>query len=192
MSIALSNQSRPSGQSKGQLSGLRRQGWIPAVLYGSQKESVCFSVEAKSFLREMEKPGIRTRVFDLGSLGIALVKEIQFKPTRDVPVHVDFLRLSDRVVVSVPLRFVHGERCPGIKRGGVLNVIHYTLDLSVPSHQIPHELEVNLSGMDIGQTVHLKDVPLPEGSRVLHVQIDESIVSIVAPSGLMESLKEEA
>lgn len=192
MSISIAVQARKVNQSKGELSALRKEGWIPCVIYGNNQEPCTLSVLTKPFLKELEKPGIRTRVFNLESFGMALVKEMQFHPTKDIPIHIDFLRLSDRVTVSVPLKFIHEDRSPGMKRGGVLNVIHYALDLSVPSHHIPHELCIDLTGKEIGQTIHLQDVQLPEDSRILHVQQDESIASIVAPSGIVESLKDSA
>lgn len=124
--------------------------------------------------------------------GMVLVKDMAFLPTKDTPIHIDFLRLKERMVVSVPLRFTHEEKSPGIKRGGVLNIIHYTLELSVLSKSIPQEILVDLTGMDIGQTLQLNQITLPEGAKALHVSEDEGIVSVVAPSGLTESLKEES
>lgn len=192
MPISIAIQSRKMNQTKGELSCLRKEGWIPCVIYGNHQEPAVFSILAKPFVKELEKPGIRTRVFNLGSFGMALVKDMQFHPTEDLPIHIDFLRLSDQVTVSVPLRFIHEDRSPGMKRGGVLNVIHYTLDLCVASHHIPHELCIDLTGKDIGQTIHLKDIELPQECKVLHVQPDESVVSIVAPSGIVESLKDSS
>ncbi len=192
MSISIAIQARKANQTKGELSALRQEGWIPCVIYGNNQEPFTLSILAKPFVKELEKPGIRTHVFNLGSFGMALIKDMQFHPTKDIPIHIDFLRLSDRVTVSVPLKFVHEDRSPGMKRGGVLNVIHYALDLSVPSHHIPHELCIDLTGREIGQTIHLKDIELPEDSKILHVQQDESIASIVAPSGIVESLKESS
>jgi large subunit ribosomal protein L25 len=181
-------QSRPFHQTKGQLGTLRKEGWIPAVVYGGDQAPQGVSVFAKQFLKELTSPGIYTRVFHLEGLGDMLVKAMDFPATKDTPRHIDFLRLTDRVVVTVPLHFTHENQAPGIKRGGLLNIIQHTLDISMLSSNIMHSLDVNLSGMDIGKTLHLEDLVLPEGSKVLRLQKGAAIVSIVAPS---ESSKAE-
>jgi large subunit ribosomal protein L25 len=129
---------------------------------------------------------------DLGEFGLALVKDIQFNPTSDVPIHMDFLRLKERVNVSIPLHFINEDRSMGIKRGAVLNVIYYTLQVSALSKSIPQELVVDLAGSAIGHTFHVSDIMLPEGVQILHLGADESVASIVAPAGLVESLKDSA
>lgn len=189
MSISIEVQSRSIHQTKGALRSLRQGGWIPCVLYGNNAEPVNLSIFAKSFLKDLINPGIYTRVFNLGSFGLALVKDMQFPPTKDTPLHIDWVRLGDRVTVSIPLRFAHEDMSPGMKKGGALNVIHYALEVSVSSHHIPHDISVDLTGMEIGQTIHLRDLVLPEDMRVLHLTADSSIVSVVAPAGLAESTK---
>jgi large subunit ribosomal protein L25 len=189
MSISIEVQTRPAHQTKGALRILRQQGWIPCILYGNNSEPVTLSVFAKSFLRDLVNPGIYTRVFNLGAHGLALVKDMQFPATKDTPIHIDWVRLGDRVTISIPLRFTHEDMSPGMKKGGALNVIHYALDVSVSSHHIPHDIAVDLTGVEIGQTIHLKDLILPEDMRVLHLTKESSIVSVVAPAGLVESTK---
>jgi large subunit ribosomal protein L25 len=191
VSILLTTQARQPSQTRGSLNLLRKDGWIPAVVYGNKSQPQTLSVFGRQFLKEMETPGLRTRVFDLGGdLGLVLVKDMAFHPTKDCPIHIDFLRLSERVQVSVSLRFINEDKSPGLKRGGVLNVIHFSLEISAPSIAIPQEICIDLDGRDIGNTIHLHEVPLPEGVTILNLSGDESIVSIVAPSGLTESLKD--
>lgn len=190
MSITLDIQKRGLSQTKGDLSALRKEGWIPAIVYGNDKNPEGLSVFAKTFLKELEVPGIRTRVYDLGDLGLALIKDMQFLPINDTPIHIDFMRLKERVIVSVPLRFMNEDKCVGLKRGGVLNVIHYNVEINVPSIAIPQELVVDLSQFEIGHSIHLSDISLPEGSSALHLQSTDTIGSIVAPSGLAEPTKE--
>jgi large subunit ribosomal protein L25 len=113
---------------------------------------------------------------------------MQVPPTKDTPIHIDWIRLGDRVTVSIPLRFTNEDRSPGIKKGGILNVIHYNLTVSVSSHHIPHDLPIDLTGVEIGDTLHIKDLNLPEDTRLIGMNSDESVVSVVAPSGLAESL----
>jgi large subunit ribosomal protein L25 len=188
MSTAIEIQKRPSCQTKGELRILRQQGWIPSVLYGNNAEPIKLSVFQKTFLKELQNPGINTRVFNLGTFGLALVKEMQFPPTKDTPIHIDWMRLGDRVTVSIPLRFINEDRSPGLKKGGILNVIHYSLNVSVSSHHIPHDLPIDLTGVEIGETLHIKDLNLAEDIRLIGMNSDESIVSVVAPSGLVDSL----
>ena len=190
MSISLEMKKRDLNQTKGEINLLRQQGWIPAIVYGNNEEPQGLSILAKPFLKELETPGVRTRVYSLGDLGLVLVKEMQFLSVKDTPIHMDFLRLKERVVVSVRLKFVNEDKCPGIKRGGVLNVIHYSVEISAPSISIPQEIIVDLSGVEIGNTLHLSDIVFPEGVHVLNLTGDESVVSIVSPSGLTESLKD--
>jgi len=189
MSISIEVQTRPAHQTKGEIRISRQQGWIPAILYGNKVEPIKLSVFTKSFLKELSNPGIYTRVFNLGSFGSALVKNMQFPPTKDTPMHIDWMRLGDRVTISIPLRFLHEELSPGMKKGGALNVIHYALEVSVSSHHIPHDIPVDLTGIEIGQTIHLSDLNLTEDMRVLHLSKDSSIVSVVAPAGLAEATK---
>jgi large subunit ribosomal protein L25 len=189
MSISIEIQSRASDQTKGSLSILRQSGWIPCVLYGNKQPIETLSVFTKTFLKELTSPGIYTRVFNLGSYGLALIKDMQFPPTKDTPIHIDWVRLGDRVTVSIPLRFVNQDRAPGMKKGGILNVIHYTLNVSVSSHHIPHDLPVDLTGVEIGASLNIRDLNLPEDMRVLGMSKEETVVSVVAPSGLAESLK---
>ena len=187
VSTSLEMQSRPLDLTRGQLNKLRRDGWIPAIVYGGTKEPEAISINLKQWGKELESPGIKTRVFKLADGTAVLVRDMQFPPTRDVPIHLDFLRLGDSVIVSVPVRFINEDKSPGLRRGGVLNVIHYTLSVSVPSSNIPRDLSADLTGADIGQTIHLQDMQIPEHVKVLHVQGNEGIVSIVAPSGLESS-----
>lgn len=187
VSTSLEMQSRSLELTRGQLNQLRREGWIPAIVYGGEKGPEAISINRKQWAKELESPGIKTRVFKLADNTAVLVRDMQFPPTKDVPIHLDFLRLGETVVVSVPVRFINEDKSPGLRRGGVLNVIHYTLSVSVPSSNIPQDLSADLTGVDIGQTIHLQDMKIPGHVKVLHVHENEGIVSIVAPSGLESS-----
>ena len=190
MPISIDVQARSAQQTKGNIKNLRHQGWIPSVIYGNQTNADTLSVSTKTFVKELRNPGIYTRIFDLGSFGKALVKHIQFPPTSDTPIHIDWIRLGARVTIAIPIRFVHADLSPGIKKGGMLNVIFYTLDVSVPSENIPQDLIVDLTGMEIGRSVHLSDVALPNDIKVLHLHADATIASIVAPAGSSDAAKE--
>ncbi len=181
-----------STENRGQVRRLRKTGFIPANVYGG---GVCekISVPVVPFMKEMAVRGLYTRVFTLQKIGRVIIREIQFPAVKDVPLHIDFMRLIDgaRIVLSVPLRLIHEELSPGIKRGGVANLIHYTLQLSVLTQSIPSEICVDVSSLDIGKTLHLRDLVLPEGTKVLSLTPDEAIVGVVPPAGLVEELRGE-
>lgn len=192
MALSLEIKTRSLQQTKSQIKATRHEGWIPAIIYGGEKEPQGVSIEVVQFIKELSVSGIYTRVFDLGDLGKVLIKCIQFPPMKDVPIHVDLLRLGAKVVVSVPVKFINEDMSPGIKMGGVLNVIHHTLNISVSSGDIPHELCVDLKGMTIGQAIHLQNLMLPDDVKVLRLKANDSIASIVAPTVLVEPAKEAA
>lgn len=180
-------QERAFCQTKGQLRQLRLSGWLPGIVYGGRQQPMAIQIGTKGFIKNMAVPGLYTRVFDLGKKGKALLKAVQFPATKDIPLHVDFLRLEKggRVTVSVPLRFIGEEKSPGLTRGGILNVVHYTLDLIVPADAIPPELSISVADLNMGDSVPIHRIVLPKGAHPVHTYQPEDIVaSVVAPSGL--------
>lgn len=174
---------RQAHQTKGQIRALRLSGRIPCVLYGegpSENVSVC----AKDIASELEKPGIFSRVFQVQDHGKVLISSIQFCSVKDRPVHVDLRRLSknQKIKLLVRIAFLHQDKSVGIKRGGALNVVHHHLEILAPADHIPEVIEVDISNLDIGQTIHLESIALPKDVQVLHVEKDEAIASIVPPS----------
>lgn len=190
VSTSLIAQERPKKQTKGQIRQMRIQGQIPASLYGNHKEACKISVPTKDFLKEMETPGIRSRIFDLGQFGKALVQSAQFSPIGNVPIHLDFLRVGERVSVSVPLKIVNARLSPGVKRGGIVNMVVRELRLSSPSDKIPAFLSVDLEGRDIGDSIDIQSLSLDPSLKILESDLSKKIVSIVAPSGLPSSSEE--
>ena len=174
---------RKAHQTKGEIRALRISGQIPCVLYGgapSENLSVC----SKEIFRELENPGVFSRVFNLSHYGKALISSIQFCSVKDRPIHIDLRRLLEHEKIKILVRvvFLHQDKSVGIKRGGALNIVHHHLEVLTPAHRIPKAIEVDLSSLDIGQTIHLTSLTLPEGVQVLHVEKDEAIASIVPPS----------
>ncbi|PPE04191.1 50S ribosomal protein L25 [Holospora curviuscula] len=173
---------RKPHQTKGEIRALRLSGRIPCVLYGggpSENLSVC----AKDISKELEIPGIFSRVFHLSDHGKALISSIQFCSVKDRAIHIDLRRLSGHQKINLLVRivFLNQDKSIGIKRGGALNVVHHHLEVLAPASRIPESIEVDLSSLDIGQTIHLTSITLPEDVQVLHVEKDEAIVSIVPP-----------
>src|ERR1700722_18779090 len=139
---------------KGASRALRREGRVPAVLYGGKDKPVHFSLDPIQLDKELHRTGFLSKIFEFSIKGKkekALAREVQFHPVTDRPLHVDFLRVSKegKITVSVPLTFINELNSPGIKRGGVLNIILHTLDISANIDHMPSHIEVDLSGLEI-------------------------------------------
>jgi large subunit ribosomal protein L25 len=178
---------------KGPARQLRRENKIPAIVYGGHKEPQRIAMPIKEIRLELSKnPRFFSTVFELdfGDERLkVLPREAQLHPVTDEPLHVDFLRAEQGALihVDVPVRFVHEDQSPGIKRGGVLNVVRRTLDLICPADAIPGEIVVDLAGREIGDSVHISHVTLPQGVRPTITDRDFTICSIVPPTVVTEA-----
>src|SRR5688500_11104724 len=155
---------------KGASRALRRDGRVPAVIYGDKKEPVSVHVEEKLLAKMLSTGHFMNSVVMVEAEGKAhrtLPKDVQFHPVTSRPVHVDFLRIGEhtQVNVHVPVRFDDEEQSPGIERGGVLNVVRHELELVCDASQIPDEIHISLNGLDIGDAIHISNVELPKGSK---------------------------
>ncbi|RJF82149.1 50S ribosomal protein L25/general stress protein Ctc [Azospirillum cavernae] len=174
---------------KGTARQTRRDGRIPAVIYGGKQAPVTISLEKFEFTRVLHQPGFFTHLFDVTVDGVAhrvLPRDVQFHPVTDFPLHVDFLRVTSdtRIVVHVPVEFVNQDKSPGLKRGAVLNVVHHSLDLECPADNIPEHITVSCEGFDVGASIHISSITLPEGIVSVSHEQDLTIATIIAPSGL--------
>jgi large subunit ribosomal protein L25 len=182
---------------KGTARAARRAGRIPAVIYGDKKEPLMFTVEERLIKRELKRAGFFTRLYDIelaGKKHRVLARDVHFDPVTDAPLHIDFLRVSKTtsVTVEVPVSFVNEERCPGIEVGGVLNVVRHTVDLDCRADDIPASIEVDLSGFEVGASIHISHVKLPEGATPAIQDRDFTIATISAPSALRSEASEAA
>lgn len=174
---------------KGASRALRREGRVPAVVYGGKEEPLGIHVEER-LLRRMLGTGHFTNsivMIEVGGKTVrTLPKDVHFHPVSDRPLHVDFLRLAKdaTVEVSVPVLFVNEEASPGLKRGGVLNVVRHDLELVCDADKIPDDIQIDVAGLDIGDSIHISSVTLPSGSVSAITDRDFTIATIVAPSGL--------
>jgi large subunit ribosomal protein L25 len=180
---------------KGASRALRREGRVPAVLYGGNDAPVHFSLDPIQLDKELHQTGFLSKIFEIPldkKKEKALARIVQFHPVTDRPIHVDFLRVSKdkKITVSVPLHFVNEEKSPGIKKGGVLNVLFHNLELMCDIDHIPSEIEIDLAGLEIHHTIHLTDIKLPEGVVPANAERDNSIANIVAPT-VMKKTGEE-
>jgi large subunit ribosomal protein L25 len=175
---------------------LRREGYIPAVIYGTDQPAMAVAVSAREVLRRLHGGGFYTTVATLDIAGDkvqVIPRDYQLEPVRDTLLHVDFLRIGKDTVLSVdvPVHFVGEEESPGLKRGGVLNVVRHTVELDCPANEIPSYIECDLAGLDIGDGIHISAVTLPENVKPTIRDRDFTIATIAAPAGL-KSEEEEA
>jgi len=173
---------------KGPARALRRAGKVPAIVNGGREESLPIALPFKEVkLAIGTNPRFFTSVLDLdfgdGTIRV-LPREAQLHPVTDDPLHVDFLRATQgaTLTLAVPVRFVHEDRCPGLRRGGVLNIVRREVELVCPADSIPGELVADLAGLDIGDSLHISQVKLPEGVRPTITDRDFTIASVVPPS----------
>ena len=181
---------------KGSARALRRNGRIPAVIYGDKKDPVAISLPQKEIALKSATAGFLTTIMliDVNGEKIrVLPKDFQRDPIRDFTMHVDFLRISKNTVVTVevPVQFVNEEESPGLKRGGVLNVVRYTIEVNCPADSIPEFFTADMTGLDIGDSVHISAITLPEGVEPTITDRDFTVVTVAAPAGLKSEDEEE-
>jgi large subunit ribosomal protein L25 len=180
---------------KGAARAVRREGFVPGVVYGDKKEPQLISLAYVDMWQQVQTGRFLSTLVDLevdGTTVRTIPRDVQFDPVRDFIIHADFLRLGAgaRITVEVMVEFRNAETAPGIKRGGVLNIVRHEIELHCPADAIPEEIVVDLAGMDIGDSVHISDITLPEGSTPTITDRDFTIATIAAPAGLKEELKE--
>jgi large subunit ribosomal protein L25 len=174
---------------KGASRALRREGRVPAVIYGDNKEPISIHVEAKALYKLLMTGHFFNSIVELtvnGEVVRTLPKDVAFDPVSDRPIHADFLRLNKNstVDVEVPVHFINEDASPGLKRGGVLNIVRHELELICEADKIPEEIAIDVTGYEIGDTIHISALTLPEGSKSAITDRDFTIATIVAPSGL--------
>ena len=185
------------GVGKGAARELRRQGLVPDVIYGDKKPPVTISIAYKDAMKSIYAGGFLSHVIELdvdGTKHQVIPRDYQLDPVKDFAMHVDFLRIGKgaKLNVQVHVNFINEELSPGLKRGGTLNIVHHTLDLTVDAANIPEEVVVDLTGLDIGDTIHISNVKLPAGATDHSHEADVTIATIVAPSALKSSEGGEA
>ena len=181
---------------KGASRALRRDGRVPAVVYGDKKEPLSVHVEEKLLTKMLSTGHFMNSVIMVevgGKPNRTLPKAVDFHPVSSRPIHVDFLRISEhtKVNVAVPMRFDNEEASPGLKRGGVLNVVVHELEIVCDAAHIPSEIHIPLDGLEIGDSIHISSVKLPEGVVPANTEEDFTVATIVAPSA-MKAEEEEA
>ena len=182
---------------KGSARAVRRAGRVPAVIYGDKKEPIVITLESREITKIVHQPGIFGRLLDIkvsGSKHTVLTRDIQFHPVTDNVLHMDFLRVSGsaKVAVAITVEFINEDECPGIKVGGVLNVVRYEVELLCPATTIPEKITVDLKGLKIGDSVHISTIELPEGVTPTITDRDFTIATIASPGGGVKNEDDES
>ena len=194
--ISLSAEPRPQA-GKGAARVTRRAGRVPAIVYGGGDEPALISLEPRELSRCLARPGFFNHLVEIsveGATHRTLPREVQYHPVTDAPLHIDFQRVAAgaEVHVTVPVVFIDQERCPGLRRGGILNVVRHGVEMVCSVDNIPERLVVSLAGVDIGDSIHIHAVEMPEGARPVIHERDFTVASIAASSAAREEASQAA
>lgn len=180
---------------KGASRALRREGRVPAVIYGLKQDPQSISLNERELMKLLNTGHFMNSVVMVNAGGKAvrtLPKDVTFDVVTDRPLHVDFLRIAEHstVTVQVPIVFTDEEEAPGIKKGGVLNIVRHELELVCDAADIPTDVTVSLAGLDVGDTIHISDVTLPKGTETAIDDRDFTIATVIAPSAMKADVQE--
>jgi len=181
---------------KGSARAARRDGQIPAVIYGDRKEPLSITLNANEFRKLINQPGIFSQLLNItvdGSDNSVLTRDIQFHPVTDVPLHADFLRIAKgaKIAVMVAVEFINEETSPGLKTGGILNVVRHEVELECPANAIPESIVVDLDGTNVGDSIHISAITLPSGVEPTITDRDFTVATIAAPASETEEVETE-
>lgn len=172
---------------KGAARATRRNGKVPAVIYGANKDPEPIAITPAQLRAALAQPGFFATLFDMdvdGNKQQVLCRELQVHPVTDVPMHLDFLRVTERTRINLEIQvnFINEEESPGLKGGGVLNIVRHAVEVICRAGAIPEEFVVDLTGLDVGDSVHISDITLPDGVRPTITDRDFTIATIAAPT----------
>jgi large subunit ribosomal protein L25 len=172
---------------------LRRRNMVPAIIYGANKPEVLFSVSEKEMTLQYRKQGFLSHMFDIEigkKVYRALPKAIQLHPVTDKIEHMDFIHVNEneKIKINVTLHFINEQKCPGLKQGGVLNIIRHDLEVYCLPSNIPESIEINIEELNVGQSIHVSDIKLPKG---VETKADSNIAIAALVSGKVASSSEE-
>ncbi len=185
-----------TNMSSGQLNKLRIDGFIPAVLYGGKDNNLNISLKKLHLQNLINKETFMSRVVDLDIDGKAekvLPRDVSYDPISDEPIHIDFMRIQkgSKLNLEIPVKFINAEKSPGLKKGGVLNIVRRKVELKCPTENIPDEITVDLENCEINTSLKISSVKLPENVTPTITGRDFVIATVVAPTILVEPEKTE-
>jgi len=183
-------------ESNGQINKLRSEGFIPAVLYGGKKNNLNISLKKLNLQNILNTETFMSKVFDLeidGSAEKVLPRDISYDPVSDEPIHIDFMRIEkgSKLTLQIPVKFINSEKSPGLKKGGVLNIVRRKVELRCPAENIPNEIIVDLNDTEINSSLKISSVKLPDNVSPTITDRDFVIATVVAPTILVEPEKTE-
>jgi large subunit ribosomal protein L25 len=186
-----------AGTGKGPAYQARQKGLIPGVVYGGKADPENVNIDGHTLFLKIGAGHFLTTLLTLDIAGKktrVLPRDVQLDPVTDFPVHVDFLRLDEGATVrlAIPVRFQGQETSPGLKKGGVLNIVRHEIGLICPAETIPNTIDVDVSNLDINESIHIDSLTLPPGVRAVIRGRNFTICSIVAPTSVREELRAAA
>jgi large subunit ribosomal protein L25 len=182
---------------KGVARATRREGKVPAVIYGAKQEPSLIALDPRFVMRELKRGGWRSRLYEIavdGQKSRALMRDVQFHPVTDQPEHVDFQRLvaGEPVRVAVAVHFLNEAVCPGLKRGGVLNIVRHKVEVEVDAEHIPEKFEVDLATLDINDNIRWHDLKGTENCKPVIIGRDFVVATVAPPTVSAEQLAADA
>lgn len=180
------------GTGKGAARAARRAGMVPGVLYGGERGAVSIAVKANVLRKAIHTGKFLSHMVTLQhgkETQPVIPRDVQFHPVTDEPLHIDLFRVEEDTVINVEVtvHFINEEKSPGLKRGGVLNVVRHAVELSCPAGSIPEEIVVDMTGKEIGDSIHISDVTLPEGVKPTITDRDFTIATLQGARVMVES-----
>ena len=181
-------------KSKGEVNSLRQKGEVPAIVYGGTEENQKVSLSKKQIKYLIEQENFLSNIINLnidGQTIKALPREVSYDTLTDDPIHIDFLRIvkGAKVIIEIPVRFINNEKSPGLKRGGVLNIVRRKIELKCATENIPNELVVDLEGLEIGTSIKISSISLPENVTPTIQGRDFVVATVAAPTVFKEPEK---
>ena len=179
---------------RGEVNSLRISGNVPAIVYGGTEKNQKIFLNKKNIKNLIERENFLSNIISLnldGKTQNVLPKEIVWDPITDEPIHIDFLRIvkDAKIVLEIPVKFINNEKSPGLKRGGVLNIVRRKVELKCPSENIPTELIVDLDNLDIGTSIKISSIKLPENVTPTIQGRDFVVATVAAPTIIKEPEK---
>ena len=182
--------------SSGQINKLRSDGFIPAILYGGEKNNINISLKKIHLKDIINTETFMSKVYDLdidGSKEKALARDVSFDPMSDEPIHIDFMRIikGSKLILEIPVKFINLDKSPGLKKGGVLNTVRRKIELKCPAENIPNEIVIDLNNTEIGTSIKISSVKLPPNVVPTIIDRDFVVATVVAPTVVVEPEKTE-
>ena len=181
-------------KTKGQVNTLRQKGEVPAIIYGGKEENQKISLSKKKVKSLIEQENFLSNIITLDINGKpikALPREVSYDILTDDPIHIDFLRIvkGAKIIIEIPVKFINNEKSPGLKRGGVLNIVRRKVELKCGAENVPNELVVDLEGLDIGTSIKISSITLPENVKPTIQGRDFVVATVAAPTVFKEPEK---